>query len=101
MASLTVTEFAGVAYVNGQSVAIMREPPIKASAVATSASASTAALQGPTRIVELVTDIGAWVLFGSSGSTVVATSTNATRYLANVPYQRAVDGYMRFTVIST
>lgn len=101
MATLTVTEFAGVSYINGEAVGILREPSIKASAIATSATASTAALQGPTRIVELVTDIGAWVLFGSSGSTTVATSTNATRFLANVPYQRAVDGYMRFTVIST
>ena len=98
MATLTVTEFTGGSYLVGTCSMIPTEPSLKTSAIATSASASTATLGAGTHYVELVTDIGAWVLFSTS---VVATSTNAQRFLANVPYSRIVSPSMRITVIST
>jgi hypothetical protein len=102
MATLSITEYpGGVSYISGRSVAAPREPSLQSQAIATSASASTAALGGYTQLIELVTDVGAWVLFGSSASTGIATSTNAQRFLPNVAYTRGVSPYMRITTIST
>jgi hypothetical protein len=103
---LRITEFGG--YASGRQQIVPAQPAIRTqlSTAAPAGAASTQTLSSGTRMVQLSVDGtsggGYYVWFGSSVSTVVASSTNAMYIAANVltpPY--FVNPYMRVTSLST
>lgn len=99
MASLFVTEYRAIGN-NG-----LPSLPVAGSQIVTiSTAVSTAALGANTNAVGLSGDVGQWVLFGSSGSTAVVTSTvaGAVRIGAGLqPQLFNVAPLSRLTAIST
>src|SRR6266702_3989213 len=100
---MTITEFSGAAaFLTGKSGAIPAESlRSQAITLTTGVAASTTALGTGTTLVRVCSDVGAYLLFGSSASTGVATSTNGMRIAPNVPEYFAVTALMRLTAVST
>jgi len=99
--SVYVTEFGG--YLSGRpfSPGVPNLPALNNQTMSIS-SASTAQLGAATRMIMLSADTGAWLLFGSSGSTTVATSTSGFRIPAGfAPQLFNVSPNMRITALST
>ena len=107
MSNLYVTEYAGAGFVSGHAYnpLVPQEPEIKTTVVSISGSASTMALSSATKLVRLMLDGAALgstacsVLFGSSGSTTVATTTGQ-RIVSDVEAIRGVLPYARMTAIA-
>ena len=110
MSNLIVTEYtgAGYGYNSGRGGFIIpTEPAFQTQAISISASASTFALSSVTKLVRFMLDgtalgsTAVLVLFGSSVSTGIAASSNASRYVSDVEAIRGVVPYMRVTAIAT
>jgi hypothetical protein len=109
MSNLYVTEYAGAGYGynSGRGGFIVpAEPAIQTQVISISGSASTFALSSVTRLVRVMLDGAALgttavnIMFGSSGSTGIATTTNASRYVSDLEVFRSVNPYMRVTAIA-
>lgn len=99
--TLYITEYRG--FQSGRPFPYLSEPPVVQNVISTASGTSTATLNAATVFVQLYCTANAWVLFsGSSGSTTVATSTNAPLIVPNAPpLVRAVIPGSRYTVLST
>jgi|SRR5882672_2650696 len=99
----SITEYAAaVAYGKGAlyAVSVLPEPALRSTPLTIGSSVSTSALGAGTNIVRLDIDTGCFILFTSSGSTVVATSTNAAHFSAGA-HIRSVQPFARITTLST
>src|SRR6185369_99042 len=103
MAQIWITEYRGSAYGNGR----CNNPQVPAGqlgtlTVAITGSASTLSISSQAQLLMISLDAGAFLLFGSSGSTVIPTATNAERLPAG-NHMRGVGtpGPTRIFVIST
>lgn len=98
---LRITEYGG--YASGRPFGYAAEPALASQAIVTGSSQSTNTLGAATRLVRIEADAGAYVYFGSSASTILATSTTTvTRIIANAAAEwRYVNPYMRVCTLST
>ena len=77
-------------------------PPRENLSAGLTTAASTLAVGANTNLIEVWSDVGAYLNVGSSGSTVVATSTNSIWIPPNqVPRRYAIAPYSKLTAIST
>lgn len=96
-----VTEYSGYASGRPNTPGFPTDPPIQTQ-VFSSAATSTSVLSTATRLVRIVADANAWVLIGGLSTTVVATSTNAGKIIANSPPEyHYVNPAARLSVLST
>lgn len=100
---LRITEYGGYASGRIPVGGIAQEPAIQAQAIVTGSSQSTNTLSSATRLVRIEADAGCYVYFGSSVSTVIASSTSASsRIIGNAAAEwRGVNPYMRICTLST
>ena len=105
---LRITEYAsgGYAGLSGRGGPVIPTEPatrtLQMAITAASTNASTAALSGTTYLVRMDTDLSCCILFGSSNSVTIATTTTGGRIVANTtPEYRFVKPYMRVTALST
>jgi hypothetical protein len=99
----TITEYScPVALAKGSlySITALPEPAIRTIPFTIGSSVSTSQVGSGTNIVRLDIDTGCFILFTSSGSTVVATSTNASHYSAG-SHVRVVPPNCKITTLST
>ena len=109
MSNLYVTEYtgAGYGYNSGRGgIPSPLEPAIQTQVISISGAASTFALSSVTKLVRMMLDGAALgstavsVMFGSSASTGIATTTNSGRFVSDVEVFRNVNPYMRCTAIA-